>query len=462
MTLHAVEITLVDPVITSFDVATAATPTCHSYLPGAMLWGVLASAAYCSEENRADILSRLHGGGLIIGDAWPMIGADVALPIPKSLHRPKDGGPWEDWSDGSRNQNYTQAKDGQVGPSCGEDGLAEVAVRRVSSLRTAINPDTLTAADGQFYGLQALAAGQKFVALLAGEGAKAAVGALSGEHFLGRSRNAEFGRVTIRSVDVPRLPELGEENAQFLWCLSDFAAHDVCFLPTERPDRLFGQRIDWSKSYVRHRSYSPFNAAWKRRQPERLVIGRGSVLVLKDGIKPGLQRAGFWQEQGLGLMLACATSPLSVLKTWIKSAVEDVRPHEQSETDLTRLLKKRAQQATSRATDRATAQEACSDWQECYAAASRLQEEVCGPTPSQWAVLVEKDEKSLRDFLTKERDAGGAKETLSWQARFAPGAEGTFAGKALALLDRDGAVVLNRTAKALRAAMKRERWFDER
>ncbi len=462
MALHAVEITLLDPVIASFDVATAAVPTSLPYLPGAMLWGVLANAAYRSGDSKDAILSRLHGGGLMIGDAWPMTGADVALPMPKSLHRPKNGGAWEDWTTGTRKPDYRQAKEGQVGPSAGLPDLASVSVAMMTTRRTAINPKTLMAADGQFYGLQALAAGQRFLALIDGPGAAEAVQALAGDRMLGKSRNAEFGRVHIRETAVPTLPDTGQGSATWLWCLSDLAAHHERFLPTERPDSLFGADIDWAHSFVRHRSYSPYNAEWRRRQPERLVIARGSVLMLKTGVTPGMKRAGFWQEQGLGMVLACCGSPLAALKAWNAGTVQPEAAPVPQEPDLVVWLKARAALADGRTQERRRAQQAEAEWMQHYRAAERIQGGRCGPTPSQWGAIADKNADALRDFLTKALGDQSAKEKLAWQAVFAPGQDGTFAGRVLALLNSDGAQTVQRTAKVLRDMLKRERWFDGR
>jgi hypothetical protein len=427
-----------------------------------MLWGIVANAAYTSGENKDAIFSRLHGAGVVIGDAWPMIGADVALPIPKSLHRSKDGGAWEDWSTGARNPGYRQAKEGQVGPSKAREELTEVMVGRVSTQRTAINPETLTAADGQFYSLQALAAGQKFLALLEGQDVETAINVLTGEHFVGRSRNAEFGRVTIRPVPMPNLPNWGQGQAHYLWCLSDIAAHDDQYLPSERPSYLFDQEIDWSKSFVRHRRYSPFNFKWGRRQSERLVIARGSVLVLKSGVEPGLRRAGFWQEQGLGLVLASCAPLLELLRDWRASHFSEGKLRTPLETNLSRWLSHRSNASKLRSADRDRASAAWPQWRHEYEQAIRLQGETCGPSPSQWAGLVDLDEAGVRTFLAKAQNTSTEQERLSWQARFAPGPEGTFADKALALLDNEGVEALVRTAKVLRDALKRERWFDDR
>lgn len=468
MIRRGLEVTLIDPVIASFDVATAAVPTSLPYLPGAMLWGVLAHRAYGSAKPAGEVLDWLYGGGLLVGDAWLAVDGDIALPVPMSFHRVKSGGELLDLTRDPRQAGCKQQRDKQIRPGEGGDIYAEAAVATVATRRTSIDPDTLRASDGHFYSLQALAAGQRFVAWIEGPQDQVdwAIEVLSGRHLLGRSRMAEFGRAQIRPVDPPALPETGEGGARYLWCLSDLAGLDAQFTPTERPERLLGAQIDWSRSFVRHRTYAPFNAKWGRRQSERLVIARGSVLTLDTDVPAGLHRAGLWQEQGLGLMLALAAPPREVLRGWSRchtpqpQAAQQGASRDIAETDLSRLLQRWAETKDTQRKLNASAARVWDEWGKLYAAAEGLQGERCGPTASQWAALAQMPDADIRPFLERARESRGAKEILAWQAAFAIGDEGTFAGKALAILGKEGAAALKRLAKALRDSLKREGWFD--
>ena len=463
MTTTALRITLIDPVIASSDVATAAVPSSLPYLPGAMLWGIFANHVYQDSSLKPRALDLLHGGGPVFSDALPEVGGTVALPAPKSLHRHKDGGDWQDWVRDGRAAGFKQAKSGQLGPWQGRrlSDWPEVRVRMESTQRTAIDPNDLRAAPGQIYGLQALSAAQSFVATISGDAGHVATAmqALSQVRVLGRSRNAEFGRVRIEPVQVPALPDPGPNPAMILWCLSDLAAHDDKWQPTERPDRLLDAEIDWSRSFVRHRAYAPFNATWQTRQPERLVITRGSVLVLKTPVTAGFHRVGFWAEQGLGHVLASARAPLELLQGWANTAAGHASPPT-THTALSRLLLARVQSAKQRTRQRETALGVWAVWGPRYATAETLQGIRCGPTGSQWGALAQLGAQEARDFLQRQLNSPGARERQGWLARFETGPGGTFAEKALAVLDADGETGLKRTAKALRDAIKRERWFD--
>lgn len=456
MATEWIRIDLLEPVIASVGTATAATPESLPFLPGGMLWGALVSSAYGAGVTQRQVLDDLHGTRLRVSDALPASddGANLTLPAPRSLHLNKDTGEWVDWAEpkAARAAGYKQAKAMQIGPG---SGVREVQVRMVNTLRTAIHPETLRADDGHFYGLQAIAAGQSFLSRLDGDDAAvtAAAKALVGERFLGRSRSAEFGKVRIARVDAPTLPPQGNKSGTYLWCLSDLAAHDRHYRPTERPDDpagdsykgFFGDLIDWSRSFVRHRTYSPYNAHWKTRQPERLVIERGSVIVLSEGILTGLHHFGLYQEQGLGLVLACTRPPLETLATWqaasprqeIRAAESAVSRLQGRAADLIAFLDVRAGGASDATGNRDEVDSLVDQWFRHYAAAEKLMGGLCGPKPSQWGALVHMPADKIRSALEDAADPKREKESMVWQARFELGSQGTFVEALLHLLGPD-------------------------
>ena len=474
MTRQLIDITLQGPVITSAHTATAAEPEALPYIPGALLWGLAATAAYGDGHDKAAVFARFHSGRLRFGDGYPVGRDGIGLPVPMSLHRPKDATgalseDVEDWAACDRSPGRTQQKHWAVGP-----GLTEIKVARETTLRTSINPDTGRAADGLLFGFEMLSPGQTFRAMIEGEDAAdvdAAVADLLGEQVLGRSKSVEFGRVMIDRAQDWALPETGAGDARYLWCLSDLAAHDEHGQPTERPgDDFFAAAIDWHHSFVRHRRHAPYNAKWGRRMPERLVIQRGSVITLTSGIKAGLRRFGFHQEMGLGVVLASAMSPLDVLRGWTVpeaatlSTGLDRSPKDADKPTKTPLSKWLETQSEDRSKRRSEVDAADSaalcDWMTCYENARRLAAARVGPTPSQWGAIAgaRNPEAVLNDLAGQN----ARKETAVWDARFAAGEAGTFAAKARAHLTRHGPRALQALATALRRELDKMGWFDGR
>lgn len=465
---RAIKITLKGPVLASAHTATAAEPDGLPYLPGAMLWGVLAAQAYgTAGAKHQAIYDNLYAGGLLIGDALPLVNAVLGLPVPMSLHQKKGAtADWQDWSIAPRAAGFSQAKHWAVGP-----GVSQVDVKLETTQRTAINPDTGTAADGQFFGFQAICAGQSFVSVIEGPDAATvdvAVTSLCGDRFLGRSRNAEYGRVWIETADLPGLPAITGTDAHFVWCLSDIAAHDDFGQPTDRPgDAFFGAAIDWRHSFVRHRRFAPYNSTWKSRMPERLVIARGSVIKLKTPVRPGLCRVGFHQEQGLGLVLASAEPPLEMLKGWVGETTTEPGGPEQAvtvanvpETPLTKWLKARKAELTIREKDAVLSRDAWQvTWEQRYKDAASIAGTRVGPTPTQWGALADSDNPG--EFLNNvgHQDQSRA-ESTKWQAKFGSEAADTFDIAAKAFLDENNDRALRKVATELRRQLKIERWFD--
>jgi CRISPR-associated protein Csx10 len=471
-TRRAVAVTLQGPLVTSARVATAAHPEALPFIPGAALWGAVASACYGPGHDKAEVFERLHGGALVIGDGWPATSGRVGLPVPMSLHLPKgqrfSASAARDWTVDAGAAGWAQCKRWAIGPE-----LTEVPVQRNVSLRTAISPETGRADDGQLFGIEALAPGQCFIAMIAGEevAVETAVAALGATRYLGRSRHSEFGRVEITETSMPVLPDTGAGPARYLWCLSDLAAHDTHGQPTTRPGpAFFGQPIDWGRAFIRRRLWSPFNSTWGTRAPERLVIERGSVLVLDQGIAPGLHPFGFHQEQGLGQVLALTEPPLAALRGWAVGPVTSAATKGAAtagETDLSRLLAARAGERATARVEAASTEVAVGDWMRLYALADRIAGRRVGPSPSQWGAVASSADPVgvIESFLSTETNA----EADAWLARIGTKESGTFAAKALAEVqaraaDDQGSRArwLRVFARDMRRALDKARWFDAR
>ncbi len=321
MTTQSLVITLLDPVVLPSQAATASRMETLTYLPGATLLGIAAGQLY----DQLGQAGAFHSGAVRFEDAFAVNDSGhLCLPAPLSLHRPK----------GEPAAGATSAKDfTTTAPQPGHKQIRgkEVVLdgssgfftpRRMASMRTAIAFETGLAAEGQLYGYEALAPGQRFRARIVGDRADwvaQIAQALCGEHFIGRSKTAEFGRVRIETEDADWSLPGGDAAAEdrFVWFLSDVWLHDANGLPTARPEAgLFNaETIDWARSFVRTRRVAPYNATWNARGEERELITRGSVLTLTGcDLTPGLHVFGMGQERGHGVAFVSAAPLGDVLK----------------------------------------------------------------------------------------------------------------------------------------------------
>lgn len=312
---------LVSDAVISERSATAGGHTSLDYLPGATLLGAAAARLY--KDNPAVAYSLFHSGAVRFGNAYPLTHDNrPTLPVPLCWHLPK-GKETEDLTQAcnlihvpdeqfeawdNRGEQQKQLRGGYVSP----DGK-KLSPERNYRIKTAVNRDRQGMADdAQLFGYQSLAAGTCWYfrvdfddgidPQLVGQVGDALCGAIR----VGRSRSAEYGLLAISSSEKEPLqfaPTAGERL--LLYCLSDLALTDrqtgaPILVPEPGVLQLDSATFNPARSYLRTRSYAPFNSTRKRFDLERQVIAKGSVLVYD---RPGGFGAGELQQ--LQQRLAC-------------------------------------------------------------------------------------------------------------------------------------------------------------
>ena len=161
---------------------------------------------------------------------------------------------------------------------------------------------------------------------------------------LGKSRSAEYGRVNIAFVDEKeeRLPqiltpiEIKEKHYIFLYAYSRLALTDRygvnSYQPTLESLGLEGKKIDWSKSQIRTSRYTPFVSVRHNRDPERLIIDKGSVIAVE--VKKDFDVANYSQkiEKGVGLYLSEGHGKVIVNPTFLTQKKPKFEETNSSET----------------------------------------------------------------------------------------------------------------------------------
>jgi len=329
MMKQALHITLQEDCVFSARSATEGGHASLDHIPGSVLLGAAASRLYTRLGGRA--FDVFHSGRLRFGDGLPLAAnGAVAWPVPLSWHHDKTAEVKEadgrlraeavanfqyfDRLSGDRPLQPKQMREGYV-TACG----SWLKPHRDFRLKTAIDPETGRAAEGQLFGYDALHRGQAFLASI--EAApdfdadlfQQVVEALSGELLIGRSRSAEYGRVRICCIDDPGgIRQAGEGDWLTLWLLSDLALLDGYGQPLLQPSAesfgIPGGRISWDRTFLRTRRYSPWNSARGGHDRERLVLCAGGVITIE--LPAGIDRAevaerlnggvGQYQEAGLG------------------------------------------------------------------------------------------------------------------------------------------------------------------
>lgn len=320
------DIQLEQPLIISQQAASAGAHQSLDYLPGSTLLGLVASRLYAALTSD-EAWMVFHSGLVRFGDALPLVNDQAGLPVPLCWHTYKgeiahsnqyllaDNVFDPSLADSDRTRQPVQMRGGYATPS----GQL-IHPKRQQTLKTAIDRATGMAAESQLFGYEALAAGQHFRCSVSAD-ANVPVAlwqrvqqALQGKASLGRSRSAQFGRVSIAANSRATNAYLAGEATSTrltLWLLSDLLLEEQgqpCLTPLPNLLNLpEGSRWLSESSFLRSRRYSSYNAYRRHYDCERQVISGGSVLrfelprpLTATEIETLQQGLGLQIESGLG------------------------------------------------------------------------------------------------------------------------------------------------------------------
>ena len=488
---------LVTNTVVSQNSASSGDHRCLDFIPGAALLGVAAGKLYSQlAPEKSDLL--FQSGRVRFTDALPAFEGRSGWPMPLCWHHIK--GQSFTGTDGLGNRLDPSAifdpsrfalKDG-LQPKQLRSGYITttgdlVDVQKDFELKTAINSETGGAEKSQLFGYQSLRAGQCFRFSVIADGnidtelLSQLTEALSGPARIGRSRSAQFGEVVIEAISQVQPPQAqndAKDNLLRLWLTSDLALMDERGNPllTPTPSALgLSAESEWlaDASFLRTRSYAPFNTKRRCYDLERQVISRGSVLVFRlpepisQAQKDALQCLGQYQEAGLGqvvvnpVLLSSVNPAFEVVKNVKKDKPQQVATIKPDST-LVRFLGRRTQTADHSVEVEKYARKFISEIQGALVSAAAwaglpdgsLPHEI--PNRSQWgkvrelAVTYEGDPTTLQRQLfdsdhavlrVREGQAAwrlqvGPKETLADRIRQATGEQAIppgLLGKALAI-----------------------------
>lgn len=331
MRMTHLEITLIDDVVLSAHSATVGAHESLSYIPGATLLGVAARKLYRT-LNLDDSFTAFHSGKIRFCNGLPMIGEMRTSPMPLAFHLGKSDlqkamqlGNGVNASTQLDAYNLARLNTPEnIQLKAIREGYIDTSGKRISPLKTyrmktAINAVERRAAEGQLFGYQALAARQRFGAMIAADDSiddflfKRVTESVCGLISIGRSRSAEYGRVYIelrKPFNV--FPIRYDTSTLVLLAISDLALVNHAGQPTLTPSGqafgLSGARVDFAKSFIRTRSYSPYNAKRCAHDVERHVITQGSVITLNGHFSDSEitqldSGVGIHREAGLGEVL---------------------------------------------------------------------------------------------------------------------------------------------------------------
>ena len=331
-------VTLLEGVIFSERSATSGSQATLDYLPGAAFLGYCAGKLYTNPS--LNHFTLFHSGAVRFGCAYPLDDADSPmLPVPLCWHLEKGKSIKEHGTDAIVNLIHT---DDTTFKEWEKKGIQQKQIRggyfsangrfvspeRLFCLKSAIDRTKMgRAADKQLFGYESLAAGSRWHFSVAVDDESIAdilKGELCKSFRVGHSRTAEYGLLKVEEATGIKEFDLSsvESDLLLIYAQSDIALRDAeTGIPILEPKaHHFGLPDNVifkpDKSYLRTRSYAPFNGHRRTHDLERQVIVKGSVLAFskQTGEMFSVQEiddcrsktsvgVGHYRHDGLGMVL---------------------------------------------------------------------------------------------------------------------------------------------------------------
>lgn len=311
ITLHF-QCKLLADIILNASSATAQTVETLEFIPAAKFLGVAAKTLYKSDAAKNKAI--FHSAKVRFSDAHLAKNGVRSLKIPfdfMTAKKPKTEHKNTIWlnnllSDEERKTfpaQGIQLQQKRKGFFIANESLAIETLESPSSysLKSAYDADQRRTKSQQMFGYNAIKKGSTWLfSVEIDEDLQAYAAeikaALVGEHSLGKSRSAQYGRVEITAIEANKSfakthTHSPNTNTVVLYAESNCCFFDDCGQYTVKPtlEHLFGNvkigekaEIDWRNSQIRHRVFAPWNIQRAARDADRWIIEKGSVLILQN------------------------------------------------------------------------------------------------------------------------------------------------------------------------------------
>ncbi|WP_104743407.1 hypothetical protein [Helicobacter cinaedi] len=312
------ELTLLDDIVLSKNSNTEGGIEPLDYINGACFLGIVAR----EYENFSDPFLIFHSGKVRFSDAYPLYQGHKTYKIPLSFFTPKVDTQYKevynhhfvDFNDENiLNKQLKQLRSGFISK---DFGLLHIHYNYTQ--KSAYDSSKAKSKDSAMFGYNAFEKGSVWGFCVSFEDEiqeqDKIIQIISGTHFIGKSKNAQYGKVLIKPIEksnvwqnVENLTPLPTTYVYVDSPLALFHQGMPTLLPTQENLKLQQGRIDWEKSQIKTRKFSPFNFKRQCRENARLLIDKGSVIAISNAssddiatLKNGL---GGYLSEGYGEVL---------------------------------------------------------------------------------------------------------------------------------------------------------------
>ena len=298
------------------------------FIPGNTFLGIMAKKYDEYSESMQMLL--FHSGKVRFGDAHPVNADDNtrSLKIPAAMYYPKlkgmDDGCYIhhiynraiDKEDGGSPQQLKQCRNGFYVFNKVQHEMSQEILDKTLSLKSSYNRERRASENGKMYINESMRSGASFLFDVESDDEnlkEAIIKGLSGIHFVGRSRTAQFGRVLIEPhdySDVLSSNTISKDGDITVYADGRLIFFDENGTPTFRPTAeqlgICNGIIDWTKSQIRTFQYAPWNGKRYSYDTDRCGIEKGSVFIVHVTDTPtdlSSRYVGNYKNEGFGKVI---------------------------------------------------------------------------------------------------------------------------------------------------------------
>ena len=292
------------------------------YITGASFLGMVAKN-YDEFAKTFDTFDIFHSSKVRFGEATPLFEKKPTYKAPFCFFAPKlDSDKKEvknnhfiDYNNQTElDKQYKQVRNGYITST-----LDYLHLEYNYSQKAAYDKDNRKSKDSSMFGYKAIKKGTtwKFSIKFDDVDEKAqnqVIENILGEKYLGKSKTSQYGKVLIEELKdfkEEKLENLNVSGTTYVYINSTLALFDENGMPTFEPTKenlgLTNASINWEKTQIRTKKFTPYNFKRQTNDYTRLVIEKGSVIALEnasnediDILKNGI---GGYLNEGYGEVL---------------------------------------------------------------------------------------------------------------------------------------------------------------
>lgn len=273
------------------------------FITGSVFLGIVAKGkGYDEFEDSFDVF---HSGKVRFGEATPFYNEKLCLKVPFCFFNPKlDKEKQEIYNNHFVNYSDQIMKDKQLkqirsGYMTKDFELFELDYRYTQ--KSSHDKNLRRSKDSSMFGYNALPKGLiwgfsvKFDDDISVQNIEKIINSLCGLHYLGKSKTAQYSKVLIEKIGnlkEEQKIDIEVKETTYLYVNSSLALFEnemPTFLPSKKSLGLKNGDVDWGKTQIRTKIFTPYNSKRQNKDNARLVIEKGSVIALKNASKEDIE-----------------------------------------------------------------------------------------------------------------------------------------------------------------------------